>query len=271
MYRLTCLQFILGDTSPHYSGKTHAEAGPKWDQVYSNMRTAVKMLVNKFPETKIIPALGNHDSYPFDIFEDMHLEANKDNDTVKNFYTNYVKRGAFGDMFKKFGSKAHEIRDSFEENCGFYVAKDVIPFYKDKYNVSQTFIVLNTNMYYYNNATLIKEDPCGQLALLNAHLANVTDKENVFIVAHIPPGFFDLHPREPFFQNENITRRMVDIFTKKEYAEKIVAHFYGHTHTSSFRLFFDRHNTSSAPRGVGFIAPSITPRVIKLAIIITFK
>ena len=53
---------------------------------------------------------------------------------------------------------------------------------------------------------------------------------------------------------------MMDIVTKEEYAKKIVAHFYGHTHTSSFRLFFNK-DKNEAPNGIAFIAPSVTPRV----------
>ena len=40
---------------------------------------------------------------------------------------------------------------------------------------------------------------------------------------------------------------------------QIVAHFYGHTHTDSFRLFFD--TDYKEPVGLAFIAPSITPLV----------
>ena len=203
----------------------------------------------------IIPALGNHDSYPYDTFVDAHLNSTKVNDTLKEFYQDYISQGALGDLFKHLEGNA---RDSFVDNCGFYVSKSTTLY--EAMNKTQTFIVLNTNMYYNNPATVKKEDPCNQLAMLESHLANATENENVFIVGHVPPGFFDLHPAEPFFNDENITRKMMDIVTKEEYAKKVVAHFYGHTHTSSFRLLF-RNESSPSPSGIAFIAPSITPRV----------
>merc|ERR1712136_214391 len=56
------------------------------------------------------------------------------------------------------------------------------------------------------------------------------------------------------------TRKMMDIVTRDENAKKIVAHFYGHTHTGTFRLLSHSSNTDS-PNGIAFIAPSITPRM----------
>ena len=240
---------LSGDTSPHYGYKNGHKAGPQWDEVFSNMRFVVKTLENTFPETKIIPALGNHDAYPFDDFVDSKLDQN-----LTQFYSQYIDKAAFGDLFSKLDNGA---RDSFVNNCGFYVVKDDM-YVRD--GPIQTFIVLNTNLYYGNKDKVQKDDPCDQLSLLNATLANATSEENIFIVGHVPPGFFDLYPRNPFFDNENITTKMLDIVTKKEYADKIVAHFYGHTHVSSFRLFLDQTNRQ-IPRGIAFLAPSVTPRV----------
>ena len=66
---------------------------------------------------------------------------------------------------------------------------------------------------------------------------------------------------EPFFGREDITDKYLGIVGKPSYAKKIVAHFYGHTHTSGYRLFFQHpiNNVGKEPVGVGFIAPSVTP------------
>ena len=51
--------FILwtGDSSPHY------KTGPGWDTVYGNLRQIIKYLYQEFgSETKVVPALGNHDT-----------------------------------------------------------------------------------------------------------------------------------------------------------------------------------------------------------------
>ena len=240
--------YISGDNSPHYR---NSEEGLDREQVLNNMKTVVKQLSNNFPlPTKIIPALGNHDSFPADNYPDARI-----NSTNEDFYTEYITKGALGDFLNHSGDK----RNSFVENCGFYVFKDH-DLYQDEFKITQTFIVLNTNLYYNNIAETKSDDPCDQLALLESHLANVTEDENVFIVGHVPPGFFDLYPAEPFYNNENITRKLIDIVTSDENAKKIVAHFYGHTHISSFRLLF-RDSDSDSPSGIAFIAPSVTPRV----------
>ena len=225
------------------------------------MRFVVKTLHNKFSNTKIIPALGNHDTFPPDTFVDTHLNSSKTNDTLKNFYSNFISKGAMGDLFKTLGDI--RIKKSFEENCGFYVVRDEKMYENLKRKekaIVQKFIILNTNLYYSNKAVSPSKDPCDQLQLLRYHLENSTDNENIFIVGHVPPGFFELRPSDPFFDNENITNEMLKIVTKPSYAKKIVAHFYGHTHTSSYRLFMDPIRQTE-PRGIAFIAPSITPKV----------
>ena len=241
--------FILGDNSPHY------EDGPEWDEVFDNMKFVVNQFHNNFPDTQIIPALGNHDSSPPDNFADVHLKG-----AEKEFYSEFITKGALGDFLNH---SYDNVRQSFVENCGFYVLKSP-NLYHDEFNITQTFIVLNTNLYYNNKAKTNPDDPCDQLALLESHLTNVMENENVFIVGHVPPGFFDLYPSTAFYNNENITRKMMDIVTRDENAKKIVAHFYGHTHISSFRLLSHSSNTDS-PNGIAFIAPSITPRVSSFA------
>ena len=215
------------------------------------MNFVVNQFYNNFPDTQIIPALGNHDSSAPDNFTDVHLKG-----ADKEFYSKYITKGALGDFLNHSDDN---VRQSFVENCGFYVLKSP-SLYQDEFNITQTFIVLNTNLYYNNKAKTNPDDPCDQLALLESHLTNATENENVFIVGHVPPGFFDLYPSTAFYNNENITRKMMDIVTSDENARKIVAHFYGHTHTSSFRLLSHSSNTDS-PNGIAFIAPSISPRV----------
>ncbi len=81
----------------------------------------------------------------------------------------------------------------------------------------------------------------------------------MFVLAHVPPGFFERDPLHPMFSiaaGANITAKYLGISTDKANADKIVAHFYGHTHTDSFRLFTTGHGV---PVGLAFLAPSITP------------
>ena len=224
------------------------------------MKFVVKSLHDSYsPNTTIIPALGNHDSFPNDYFIDYHSGQNSS--TVEDFYERYIVKGALGDIFP---NGYHEQQDEFGKQCGFYVIRDKKLYENesdDGNGTTQTFIVLNTNLYYTNKAPKLDfDDPCSQLKNLKKALEDSKDDENIFIVGHVPPGFFELHPGEPFFTDENITRKFLQIVTDKVHADKIVAHFYGHTHTISYRIFMDQ-NDNSTPRGVAFIAPSITPMV----------
>ena len=233
--------FILwtGDSSPHY------KEGPGWDQVYSNLRFITKHMYNEFGDNvKIIPVLGNHDSSPKDTYNDFTV----DSQAAKSQYKKYIVDGAFGSLLS--GPEAAQFKQ-----CGYYVIRD-----KKMYeNVTQTFIVLNTNLYYHNPANVSETDPCNQLKWLDKQLRDTKAHENVFITAHVPPGFFELYTKTGMFQSDDITKAYLRIVGKKRNARKIVAHFYGHLHASTFRLFFDPDDPSGAPVGVGFIASSVTP------------
>lgn len=54
-------------------------------------------------------------------------------------------------------------------------------------------------------------DPCGQFQWLRTQLKNSTADERVFIIAHVPPGYFELSPTVPFFNNDNFTQTYVDV------------------------------------------------------------
>ena len=163
-------------------------------------------------------------------------------------------------------------QDQFRK-CGYYRHDLSLEKTRGEYNL--IFLVLNTNIYAKSNYSG-SEDPCEQLEWLDGQLNEVTNSASnrIFILAHIPPGYFerDTSPG-PFFQNvyKNDTRfndRYLEIITKhSEKPGAIVAHFYGHTHTDSFRLFKQTTTSSSpmltndTPIGLGLISPSVAPKV----------
>ena len=67
------------------------------------------------------------------------------------------------------------------------------------------------------------EDPCGQLGWLNQTLQEAKPNENVFIVAHVPPGYFEFNAdaNYPMFKNEEWTKKYLDIITEKNNAQKV--------------------------------------------------
>ena len=105
----------------------------------------------------------------------------------------------------------------FNEHCGYYAVRN-----RSLYdNMTQTFLVLNTNLYHpANMANVDKIDPCGQLKWLDQQLRGATDDERVFIVAHIPPGYFELWTEEPFFGDEGVTAKYLQIVGKRSNAQK---------------------------------------------------
>ena len=129
-------------------------------------------------------------------------------------FLDYITAGSFGDLLQSRSKEAEQFKE-----CGYYVLRNTT-----YYNTTQTFIALNTNLYYHNKAVdpvNYPDDPCGQLAWLNKTLYECKPKERVFIMAHVPPGYFEHRPTEPFFSNENYTEKYMDIITNKDNAKKV--------------------------------------------------
>ena len=198
--------FILwtGDNSPHVDTL-------KTKDVMKHLSYVTKKLYQLYPGIPVIPVLGNHDSAPKDFFPYPDGE-----NYTSDYYNNYLTDGSFGD-FLPVGSDASE---EFKK-CGYYVKRN-----KTLYaNITQTFIVLNTALYY-NNAALpppFPDDPCGQLDWLEKTLSECKPKnENVFIMAHVPPGYFaGKNVSFPMFLDDKYTSKFLDIVTKKENADKV--------------------------------------------------
>lgn len=244
--------FILwtGDSGPHYWNPT-----PSMDYITNVTKTVFTELDQLFPGATVFPVLGNHDSDPPDTFYDTASKASQ-NGTQ---YDKYWKAGAFGDHI----GPGPNMRETFKR-CGYYMK----PFTTKKGHTVR-FIVLNTGLYYNNKAVEeepVSADPCGQLAWLEERLNETlaTPDQMVYLAAHVPPGGFERNPTtNNFFTSpvrfvRDIEKRLLEVVSRPRYAERIHAHFYGHTHTDSFRLLLDRATRQEA-RGVGFIGVSGTP------------
>ncbi|XP_032936484.1 acid sphingomyelinase-like phosphodiesterase 3b isoform X2 [Catharus ustulatus] len=116
-------------------------------------------------------------------------------------------------------------------------------------------VVLNTNLYYdQNNETAAEEDPAGQFQWLEEILTNASRAdEMVYIVGHVPPGFFEKKRGKPWFRR-GFNERYLGIVQKHH--RVIAAQFFGHHHTDSFRMFY---SSTGAPINVMFLAPGVTP------------
>lgn len=97
-------------------------------------------------------------------------------------------------------------------------------------------VCLNTALYYSSN-TLTKDslDPSNQLTWLASQLEEAQlFKRKVFIAGHVPPGTFELAGDFKWFHDQ-LNERYLDVID--DYSDIITAHFYGHEHTDSFRLY----------------------------------
>ena len=204
-------EFILwtGDSSAHDKSLNTSE-------VMQNLKFVTKRLSKLYPGVPIVPVLGNHDSSPADHFPDSTNAS-----TPKQSYADYITDGSFGDLLNAGSEQAEKFKE-----CGYYVLKNKT--YDT--NVTQTFIALNTALYYHNkaiNSSMAPEDPCGQLDWLNRTLQEAKPNENVFIVAHVPPGYFEFSAdtNYPMFMNEEYTKKYLDIITDKDNAQKVCSTF----------------------------------------------
>ena len=62
----------------------------------------------------------------------------------------------------------------------------------------------------------------------------------MYIVAHVPPGVFELVEGMSWFYAD-YNRKYLDVLQK--YTDVIQAQMYGHEHTDSFRILFDKQGT----------------------------
>ena len=126
-----------GDSSAHRP--VSENRGVKMSIVLENLKKKSAIFKEFFPNATLIPALGNHDTFP-SVFYPI------DN---SSFYEEYLeKAGNWSDLPQK-------DKENFVK-CGFYSHLD---------EKSKTlFLVPNTNLYYYNKAVgMNTTDPCGQI------------------------------------------------------------------------------------------------------------
>ena len=225
-----------GDSSAHRP-KTENRGVP-FDIVFKNLREISKNLTELFPESVVVPALGNHDTFP-SVFYPLNNAS---------FYSRYVNSSLTGN----WAATPSKDRETFLK-CGYY---------SYHHNDTDThFVVPNTNLYYYNLDVegLQVEDPCGQLKWLQNQVKD--ESERIFVVAHVPPAFY-IPPEKPIHVKRsfnvpdphkfNITEWYAAIFAENnEERNKHITHFYGHAHVDAFHLF----GNASA----GFVGSSVTP------------
>ncbi|KAM9320148.1 acid sphingomyelinase-like phosphodiesterase 3b [Gastrophryne carolinensis] len=219
--------FILwtGDDTPHVPNEQLSEKA-----VLDIVEWLTNLIMEVFPTTKVYAALGNHDFHPKN---QLPAQSNVIYDRISEFWKPWLKA---------------ESISTFQK--GAYYSEPLV-----NTGVASRVLILNTNLYYDSNSiTANMMDPSEQFSWLENQLIDASQNgEKVYIVGHVPPGYFEKKREKAWFR-ENFNKRYIEIIQK--YFTVIQGQFFGHHHTDSYRMFY---NNAGDPISTIFIAPGVTP------------
>ncbi|KFQ21922.1 Acid sphingomyelinase-like phosphodiesterase 3b, partial [Merops nubicus] len=213
------------DDTPHVPNEKLGE-----EKVLYIIENLTSLIQETFPDTRVYAAMGNHDFHP-----KSQLPGRE-----HRIYTRTAE------LWRPWLSAASA---ALFRAGAFYSEKLPGPGTRGR------VVVLNTNLYYdQNNETAGEEDPGGQFQWLEETLTNASRAdEMVYVVGHVPPGFFEKKRGKPWFRRA-FNERYLHIVQKHHGV--IAAQFFGHHHTDSFRMFY---GDTGSPINVMFLAPGVTP------------
>ncbi|XP_078087365.1 acid sphingomyelinase-like phosphodiesterase 3b [Mustelus asterias] len=224
--------FIIwtGDDTPHIPNEKLSE-----EAVLRMIGNVSQLIQHVFPETKVYAAMGNHDIHPKSQFPAIgHVIYNQ----TAELWAQWLDTASIS-TFQK----------------GAFYTEQLL------HREGQRIIILNTNFYYKSNAlTADLSDPAGQFRWFDDILSRAsTAGEKVYIIGHVPPGFFEKKRGTHWFQ-ENFNKKYIEII--KKHSQVIAGQFFGHQHRDSFRIFY---SNNGSPVSTMFIAPAVTPWKTTLA------
>ncbi|XP_071959555.1 sphingomyelin phosphodiesterase-like [Antedon mediterranea] len=207
-----------------------------WNQTRDDeleiLNEVTDMLLKYFPNTKIFPAIGNHESAPVNSFPPPYV---KGKNSIDWLYT------AFG---KAWIDTAHWLPEDTRATIkqGGYYATEFFP----------DLLIVSLNMNMCNNQNwwlLINEtDPAGELQWLISTLQKAEDKnQKVHILGHIAPGSGDCLKWWSWNYYQIVNR----------YESTITGQYFGHTHIQSLEVMYDLTN-KSRPINVVHMPGSVT-------------
>ncbi|XP_031234800.1 acid sphingomyelinase-like phosphodiesterase 3b [Mastomys coucha] len=217
--------FWTGDDTPHVPNERLGEA-----TVLAIVERLTNLIKAVFPDTKVYAALGNHDFHPKNQFP---AQSNNIYNQVAELWRSWLSNESYA-LFKR---------------GAFYSEKLPGP------GRAGRVVVLNTNLYYTNNEqTAGMADPGEQFQWLGDVLSNASRHgEMVYIIGHVPPGFFEKTQNKAWFR-ESFNEQYLKVIQKHH--RVIAGQFFGHHHTDTFRMFYD---DTGAPISVMFLTPGVTP------------
>ncbi|CAG7722469.1 unnamed protein product [Allacma fusca] len=221
--------YLTGDFIPHIEfGDDFGRA-----EFVKLVHNCTQTIVKYFPNTTVVPTLGNHDTLPAFQFTPTRVPLKISTDWLYK---------SLGEVWTQSGWLLEsEARGTF--NRGGFFDREVSPGFR--------IVVLNTNLCYTFNfwQAFEDEDPFGQLQWLSDVLGKAEKLgQKVHILGHIPPSLSECwHVWSKNYYN---------IITR--YHLTVTGQFFGHTHFDEFALYYHPTNKSEATNGV-FLGASLTP------------
>lgn len=166
-----------------------------------------------FPNTIILPILGNNDNYE-------HYQTPSESSRKEQF--NFLQKLYFKNDDSNLPRKNFNSNFNYTINKGFYYR------YKSQ-ELNVNFISLNSNMFSLKNLNNSDLDTIEQLEFLENELSNLENSEKTFIMMHIPPYPYYRNNTFKFMYKDKYTKRFEDIMY--EYRDKVILTFASHLHS----------------------------------------
>lgn len=187
------------------------------------VRNVTDYFLQYYPNSIILPAIGNHEGVPVNQFE---VGSNWLYEEIAEQWAKFNLHPDSFETIKRYGYYTELLRP------GFRIVSINSNFCND-----ENFWILTAN-----------GDPGHQHRWLIETLQNAENTgEAVLLLGHIPPGELDTIEFCSKFFYQIVTR----------YSDTIRAQFYGHTHWDHMRLFYEDYDKNK-PVNVAYVTPSVT-------------
>lgn len=242
---------VSGDFTGHDISSKRGQSGPNYPMLKSVISACFAQYVDpSFPETIIIPAIGNNDAK-------FHYEFPTTDEESDDYY------GFLYDLWwNQMGANTeYENKESVKETMmkgGFF-----------RYDHSEklSFISLNSLYWSVKNEKYNSSVSYEQLDWLEEQLRDSEDNRHFIVNMHIYPGMYNPGARQQFWLDE-FTNRFDDMM--QEYGHKIIMFNGAHTHIADVRASYveesgsvkDRINGRNTTRRgyfANFVSNAISP------------